>query len=388
MESLSVLICLDHYPPSDGGIEVVAENLANELVANGHEVKVLTLGSEEYGEYENRDGVDVYRGKRIDLTEIIGLQSSISHNSPLKLWKLLQEFDPDIVHVQGRFFFNTVLGALFANNPLRDRPKFVTTFQVGDIDNISGVGVSVGRIYDQFIVRGLLSRSDGVITVSNAVAEYVQSLGIPREETTVIPNGVDCEEFTPHRETEDEDVDIIYVGRLIENNGPDTFIQALPSVFEQYGEETSVVIVGDGPMKTELETEVASLGIEDSVTFTGRVSHDRVADLMANAKVFCRPSLTEGLPLTTLEAMASGCPPVVTPVAGVPEIVEDGKTGKLVSVNGAEDVAQALASLLNNSAERSTISAAAREFVVGNYDWESRAESVLEVYQEAIHSED
>jgi len=183
-------------------------------------------------------------------------------------------------------------------------------------------------------------------------------------------------------------VDIIYVGRLIENNGPDTFIQALPSVFEQYGEETSVVIVGDGPMKTELETEVASLGIEDSVTFTGRVSHDRVADLMANAKVFCRPSLTEGLPLTTLEAMASGCPPVVTPVAGVPEIVEDGKTGKLVSVNGAEDVAQALASLLNNSAERSTISAAAREFVVGNYDWESRAESVLEVYQEAIHSED
>jgi glycosyltransferase involved in cell wall biosynthesis len=388
MESLSVLICLDHYPPSDGGIEVVAENLANELVANGHEVAVLTLGSEEYGEYEHRDGVGVYRGKRIDLTDIIGLQSSISHNSPLKLRKLLREFDPDIVHVQGRFFFNTILGAIFANNPFKDRPKLVTTFQVGDIDNISGVGGSVGRIYDQFIVRGLLSRSDGVITVSNAVAEYVQSLGIPRKETTVIPNGVDCEEFTPQRDTEDDDVDIIYVGRLIENNGPDTFIQALPSVFEQAGERASVVIVGDGPMKSELEAKVASLGTENSVTFTGRVSHDRVADLMASAKVFCRPSLTEGLPLTTLEAMASGCPPVVTPVAGVPEIVEHETTGKLVSVNDVEDVAQALASLLKDPEERSTISTAAREFVVGNYDWESRAESALQVYEEAIHSED
>jgi len=117
MESLSVLICLDHYPPSDGGIEVVAENLANELVANGHEVKVLTLGSEEYGEYENRDGVDVYRGKRIDLTEIIGLQSSISHNSPLKLWKLLQEFDPDIVHVQGRFTRQTCKSSRISTEP-------------------------------------------------------------------------------------------------------------------------------------------------------------------------------------------------------------------------------------------------------------------------------
>jgi glycosyltransferase involved in cell wall biosynthesis len=303
------------------------------------------------------------------------------------LWNLLREFDPDIVHVEGRFFFNTILGALCCNNPLKDQPKLVTTFQVGDINNISGVGGSVGRIYDQFVVRGLLSHSDGIITVSNAVAEYVQSLGIPRREITVIPNGVDCTEFTPQRDNEDDDVDIIYVGRLIENNGPNTFIRALPSVLEQYSERASIVIVGDGPMKQELKAKVESLGIENSVTFTGQVPHDRVADLMANAKVFCRPSLTEGLPLTTLEAMASGCPPVVTPVAGVPEIIEDGKTGRLVSVNDSRDVAKALVLLLNNPAELSTIRAAAREFVVGNYDWESRAESVLRVYKDAIQSE-
>ncbi|GGC48733.1 glycosyltransferase family 4 protein [Haloferax sulfurifontis] len=365
-----ILLCSDYVPPSDGGVEQVVQKLAAHLVDEGFEVGIFTLddGSREF-DLQSRPEISFYTSSAIDLTDIIGLQSMFSVPALAKFRRVIQEFQPDVVHAHNRFFYTSVLAALHS---LYSDYKLVTTLHLGDIGMISGVGGAAAKTFEQTISRFVISQSDQVIGVSAAAESIAQSLGA--KQTAVVRNSVDVEDFSP---TPTNEKSLLYIGRLVRNNGIQDLLTALPGILDAHPDAV-VHIVGSGPLEEDVREFIESNGISDSVTIHGYV--EDISEMYNRASVFCRPSYSEGLPLTMLESMASGVPPVVTGIAGVPEVVEDNKTGVLLNPGEPKAIEQNINDLFNCPKRRERLSKTARKYVSENLTWEQRTKRVMNVY--------
>ncbi|MBX0288792.1 glycosyltransferase family 4 protein [Haloarcula salinisoli] len=367
-----VLLCSDYLPPSDGGVEQVVEKLAVNLVDQGFEVGVFTLTDQNQTiNLENTPGVSFYTSSAIDLTESIGLQSMVSVSALTEFRGVVNDFQPDIVHAHNRFFYTSALAALYS---LWSDYELVTTLHLGDIDMISGIGGAAAKTFEQSISRFVISRSSQVIGVSRAVESIGRSLGAT--DTSVVRNAVDVDAFAPSATTEKS---IMYIGRLVRNNGVQDLLAATPQILEEHPNAT-LHIVGSGPLEEMVRTTIRSEGMEDSVQLHSYI--EDISDAYDMATVFCRPSYSEGLPLTMLEAMSSQVVPVVTDIAGVSEVVTDGKTGILLEPGNIGQLEARITELLSKPAYRETIAAAARDYVVDNLTWEQRTEKVINAYQQ------
>jgi len=367
-----ILLCSDYLPPSDGGVEQVVEKLAVNLLDRGFQVGVFTLTDQNQTvNLEDTPGVSFYASSATDLTDSIGLQSMVSLSALTEFLDVVDDFQPDIVHAHNRFFYTSALAALYS---LWSDYELVTTLHLGDIDMISGVGGAAAKAFEQSISRFIISRSSQVIGVSRAVESIGRSLGAA--DTIVVRNAVDVEAFSPSETT---DKSIVYIGRLVRNNGVQDLLAATPQILEEHPDAT-VHIVGSGPLEETVRTTIRSEGIGDSVQLHSYI--EDISDAYDMATVFCRPSYSEGLPLTMLEAMSSQVVPVVTDIAGVSEVVTDGETGALLEPGDIGQLEAHITELLSDPDYRETIAAAARDYVIDNLTWEQRTERVINVYQE------
>jgi len=374
----SVLLCSDYLPPSGGGVEVVVKTLAERLAAEGVDVGIFTFQANQISIREN-DDITVYESKTIELTDIIGLQSQVSPAAVAEFRSVVRKHDPDVVHAHNRFFFTSLVAAGWTALGFSDI-ALVTTLHLGAVEDINGISGLAARMYELSVAKLIFRATDRFVAVSNAVADHGASLGA--HDVTVVPNGVDPEEFYPG--DSDGPPVILFVGRLIQNKGIDTFIRCLPAVLEDHP-NARVRIIGTGPMRSDLEQLIKKFDLTDCIEFCGFV--ESVAEEMRRADIFCRPSLSEGMPLTLLEAMASGLPVVVTPVAGVPEVVTHNQNGILVPKNDPASLSMALSDVLDDEEWCQELSIAAREEVVNKYSWQSRTEQILDVYQDATSME-
>jgi glycosyltransferase involved in cell wall biosynthesis len=373
-----VLLCSDYLPPSDGGVEQVVQNLAENLVEHDFHVGVFTFTHEDKTfEVKSHSDIEFFCAPGYNLTDIIGLQSMISLSAVRDFRGVVNRFRPDIVHVHNRFFFTSVLGALYS---LRRDYELITTMHLGTIDAISGLGGIGAKVYERIFGRWVLQQSSHVICVSRAVEDLAHSFGVYN--TTIIRNAVDVDTFQPN---ESEGKSLLYIGRLVQNNGIQDLIQAVPSVIERHP-DAEIHIVGSGPLEDEIRQRIRSMGLTKSV-----IIHDYVADISEMydiARVFCRPSYSEGLPLTMLEAMSAGVPPIMTNIAGVPEIVTDHRNGILIQPGQPEEISMAIIELFDDQELASTLGRNARSYVMENLTWEQRTNKVIEVYNRVLNDKD
>jgi colanic acid/amylovoran biosynthesis glycosyltransferase len=160
--------------------------------------------------------------------------------------------------------------------------------------------------------------------------------------------GIDLERFRP-REARPigEPARILIVGRLAAEKGHLVLLEALRSLIDR-GVPASVDIVGRGPAEQTLRDLARRLGLEDDVEFHGELPPEAVARHVSDADVFCLPSFNEGIPVSIMEAMAVGVPVVTTAVGGVTELVENGRTGLVVSPGRADELAGALEQVITD----------------------------------------
>jgi glycosyltransferase involved in cell wall biosynthesis len=135
------------------------------------------------------------------------------------------------------------------------------------------------------------------------------------------------------------------IGRLAAVKDHKNLINAFKLAREKL-KNIELMIVGDGPLKQELESYVQEMGLAESVVFTG--ARRDIAQLLSGFDIFILSSLDEGMPITLLEAMAAGVPVIATKVGGIPEIVVDGKTGFLVPPQAPDKLAEKIYLLLEN----------------------------------------
>jgi len=241
-----------------------------------------------------------------------------------------------------------------------------------------------------FAERALNRYTDRLITVSEALrGELIERESLDEGKVVTIQNGIETELF----ETQVERCFTLrnlnlplsgqvvgMVARLASQKGVTYFLNAAAMLARDY--KVNFVIIGDGPLHRQLKEEALSLGIEDRVVFTGE--RDDVPYLLPAFDVFVLSSLTEGFPLTILEAFAAGCPVVATRVGGIPEIIRDNVNGLLVEPADPAGLAIAVASLLSDPDRATAMGQAGKALVKEKFTAAVMVRKVEEEYKNLL----
>jgi glycosyltransferase involved in cell wall biosynthesis len=211
-------------------------------------------------------------------------------------------------------------------------------------------------------------------------------LGTTANKVTVIPNGVDVEKFHPVSQAEARKAlnlphgkMILGVGHLIHRKGFDRLIVAFKNAcVEQRAESVHLCIIGEGPLRNELEGLSASLGLENRIHFVGNVAHHNLALWYSAADVFCLFTRQEGCPNVVLESLACGTPVVATPVGEIPYLIPNEEIGFLTD-SDEQAMTRQLTRALKNLWSREAIRAYAKQ-----YTWERVVQAVSGVFYAAL----
>jgi len=175
--------------------------------------------------------------------------------------------------------------------------------------------------------------------------------------------------------------EILFVGRLAPVKAAHILIAAVARLVHQ-GRSVRLRLVGDGPCRGELERGARERGVHEQVVFEGWQNADGVRAMYQQADIFCLPSLAEGIPVVLMEAMAMEIPCVATRVTGVPELIRDQIDGLLVASGNEEELAAALARLVDDSELRLRLGRSARQRVVQDFDLQRNTRQLAEVFRE------
>lgn len=227
------------------------------------------------------------------------------------------------------------------------------------------------------------SITDAIIAVSKASATTSYVARHPHK-LALIPNGVEIPRAVRSRMAVRKDLELgrevvaIIVARIDGRKGHDTLLRALARLSHRKIQITTL-IVGDGAERTALQDMARGVGLGDRhVRFLGhRVD---VPDLLAASDIFVLPSITEGMPLAVLEAMAQRLPVIATPVGGVPELLESGREGFLVPVEDVAALADRMAELIEDPARREHMGRAGFRRVEQHYSWAQMCSAYEQLY--------
>jgi phosphatidylinositol alpha-1,6-mannosyltransferase len=193
----------------------------------------------------------------------------------------------------------------------------------------------------------------------------------------VILNGVDTNRFDPSKikvETKIVCPVILTARRLVKKNGVDSLLRAMPHILDRV--ECKILIIGDGPERSNLIHLVEKLGIKNNINFLGAIPHNDIATYIAVADIAVVPSIVEASSIFMLESMVMGKPVVATGAWGLEEII-NGKNGMLTD---AMHLGEAIAVLLCDEKKQKEIGENARQYVIENHSWEKIAKRVESEY--------
>lgn len=247
---------------------------------------------------------------------------------------------------------------------------------------VQGIGNDVNyypyRYPGREVVIQDLQQASVLLFNCQSTRRVASSAGFRHKNEAVIYHGVDVEIFTPDPAYQKgAKQKIVTVANMIPRKNHQLLLEAfvrLPSVFQK---STSLEFVGDGPTRSELEQKVKNLGIQDSVYFAGQPSHVELVGYLQRAALFCLPSLSEGLPVAIIEAMACGLPVVASDVDGIPEAVVNDISGVLVPSDDVNALANALVYALSRTWDRLAI----RDIVLSKFTWQRYADKMMALYE-------
>jgi len=222
----------------------------------------------------------------------------------------------------------------------------------------------------------IIKRADVITAISYYLSDFAKKIN-PKSELLTIPNGVDLEKFR-HIPNSEENT-IITVSRLVAKNGVGDIVRAVAIVKKEIA-DIKLIIVGSGPLEKDTRRSIKDLDMEGQVIMTGYQSPENVADYLSKAKVFVRPSLSEGLGTAFLEAMAAGLPIIGTPVGGIPDFLKDGETGLFCKVSDPKDLAEKIVRIFKDEQLREKIISNAKTLVAEKYDWNIIAKKFAQIY--------
>ena len=233
----------------------------------------------------------------------------------------------------------------------------------------------ISRVISQF--------ADVVRVVSHSLKDAAIENGISPEKILYVPTRVDVGVFSP--KTNQYDVDknktahLLFIGNLVPLKGVNYLIDALEIVFKKF-DNIKLLIVGDGPQKSNLMQYSHEKKLAHIIDFVGRIPHNTVPTFFDKGVVFILPSLTEGMPRVILESMACGVPVIASSVGGIPELIEHNKTGLLFAPTDVLGLSQSILKLLTDEKLRYHIITNGYAFVTSNFSHSVGITKMVDMY--------
>jgi L-malate glycosyltransferase len=240
----------------------------------------------------------------------------------------------------------------------------------------------------RWLLRRNLLRADVVVSTSRVMAERTRVICPDLAAIDVVPFGVDPERFSPMPKA-DGPLVIGTVKTLAPKYGIDTLIQAFALLAHEHGaQHARLRIVGDGPDRRPLESLARALRIADRVDFIGAVPHARVPDELRSFDVYAALSRSdsESFGVAVIEASACGLPVVVSRVGGLPEVVDEGRSGLIVPKEDPKAASDAILRLTRDASLRTAMGEAGRALVLERYAWSECVDRQLAVIKAAIET--
>ncbi|MFM0095236.1 glycosyltransferase [Paraburkholderia nemoris] len=363
------------FKSSEPFIALQARNLPN--------FQPIFVGREMYSEPdEGVETIDLHRSSKF---------SKFLHAVTAKSRKINREIDkkrPLLVHAH--FGVDGVYGA-----------KVAMFLKVPLIVTLHGFDVTVDRkrlltspspalVRYGVLRKKLASDAARFICVSNFIREKAIEYGFPEEKLVTHYIGVDLEKFRTIKRAAHAKFRVLHVARLVEKKGTRYLIEAFRMLERSKLPHFHLDIVGDGPMRPDLEAWVALHGLHKSITFHGVKSQDEVLNLLEKSDVLCQPSITaengdaEGLGMVLLEAAACGLPVVATFHGGIPEVVLDGETGILIQERDATAIYKALILLRSDKAYCRRMGENARKRAETQFDVARQCIELEKIYADVL----
>jgi glycogen(starch) synthase len=403
-----VLILSWEYPPIvEGGLARHVRKLAEQLVAQEHEVHVLTRAdvtspkasarneqlawqAKPLSTEEDRHGVTVHRVRepdfpKDDLDAFISWVDHMNDDMRAAGAELIEGLDVDLVHSHDWL----VAGAARKLARVAGVPWLVTVHAT-EYGRHQGWVDKHPQSHIHAVERRMVRDADRVITCSHYMRRHVADVfGIRASKVTTIANGIDPSDLQPVADLPrlracyarpDERL-ILLVGRLVYEKGFHLALDALPGLVERLG-NVRFLVAGSGTAEAELKEQAERLGLMEHGSFVGWTGDDELHSLYRIADLCLVPSIYEPFGLVALEAMASGCPCIVAETGGLREVVPGGgRVGLRLRPKDSKALGRMAEQILTDDALRDRLVAEAREHVL-RFDWADVARQTAAVYRD------
>jgi glycosyltransferase involved in cell wall biosynthesis len=379
LSTASVLLVAPYVPPHVGGVEQYVDNLSN-MLRDRHGVRVViaTAGA---------PGQRAHVLDQLDSPRIYHLGTSLRvSNTPVgfrwrsQIRKIVRRESIELINAHSPVPF---LADCAGEAARAARRPFVLTYHTGSMRKGEVLSDFVTGVYERTLLRHTASLADWAIASSDYVID-----SFPREfgaKATVVSPGVDLSRFKPSQTTYSTGV-ILFAGSLAtaaRYKGLHDLLRAM-QVLVRRNPNTRLEIAGDGDGEAGFREETRRLGIDQSVTFHGRLGRADLADAYRAASLVCLPSHSDSFPTVLVEAMASGLPVVSTTVGGIPSLVQNDAHGLLVTPGDVPALIDALQQILNNPARAISMGARGREKVTRELSWENQSDRTMEVFNQVV----
>lgn len=372
------------FPPIGGGSGTGSRYLARELVLLGHDVEVVT----SWFRGLPRD----YRQRSLRVRRLRTIRKMAGQCRPFEMISyvvvaffylfLRRAPKPDVI-----VSFHSIPSGMPAW-PLSMlwRVPHIVLFRGGDVPGFLPQDLAKMHARTLWLNRLIVGQAKVSAANSDGLRRLAEK-AFPEKEIGVLANGVDSRIFTPppmERRGRDG-LTFLFAGRMTNQKGLDVLVRALDlATSQRTGLEWRAVLIGEGPMKREIEALVADRGLTDCFEFPGWIERRRMAEYYRQADILVFPSRFEGMPNVVLEAMSAGLPILGTRVAGTEDLVEDGVNGFLVEADSEKTLANRLGRLIDDESLRLRMGLASRASIEEKWSWTQRAEQLAQMARRAI----
>lgn len=340
---MRILVLNHEIPPVGGGGGRAAEDICRVLARRGHQIKVLTSHLTGLPYEEQRDGYQIIRIRTLRTQPFrVSFLSMVAYVLA-GLWaglRLIRAFQPDVIHVH----FAVPAGALGWTLSKITGVPYVLTAHLGDVPG--GVPEKTTEWFRWVFPFTHSIWQDAAVRV--AVSAYTRELALQNysQEILVIPNGVDVNALKPESIQINHPPVIVFAGRLMPQKAPLQVVRALREITDL---PWKCVMIGDGPLMPDVKKMIAEAHLEDRFTCTGWVKPYEVMKWFDQSDILFMPSLSEGLPVVGVQALAKGLAIIASRVGGFVDLVDEARNGYLVERENTSNFSWKLRDLLENS---------------------------------------